>query len=319
MPAVEHLSNYQARDFEVVDYDTYELSDTGLTFRGPEPSLEYGEYASCLGAAQTFGCLCEQSFPDLLSMDSGIRFLNLGYGGAGPAFFSRQQKLLHIVNRGSFAILQVMSARSVDTSQFHSGGLEWLTRRSDGRKMGARTAWDSVLECRYAWNRLPVGKAVARPVCRFIGRQRVKRLVHEARDQWVADYESLLRKLNVPVILLWFSQRKPQYEPDYSSIDTIFGAFPQLVDRPMIEHIRSLCDDYVDATTDRGMPQQLISRFTGQPVSVDPANDRPDLASGIWTENRYYPSPEMHLDAAAMLAESVARLSASSRVTASTR
>ena len=35
---------------------------------------------------------------------------------------------------------------------------------------------------------------------------------------------------------------------------------------------------FVECVSDRGSPQPLFSRFTGPPVTVDPADDRPDLA-----------------------------------------
>src|SRR5690606_20333234 len=86
----EHLSGYQARDYDIVDYRMYELPGTRLWFRGPMPDLEAGRYFTCIGAAQTFGCFCSQPFPDLLAQKLGLPSLNLGYGGAGPEFFARQ-------------------------------------------------------------------------------------------------------------------------------------------------------------------------------------------------------------------------------------
>jgi hypothetical protein len=58
---------------------------------------------------------------------------------------------------------------------------------------------------------------------------------------------------------------------------------------------------YAECVSLRGSPQPLVSRFTGRPVTVNPADDRLDLAVKPWAENRYYPSPEMHEDAARTL------------------
>ena len=57
-----HLSGYQNRDREIVDYQMYELSGTGLQFRGPEHRIGH-KYIAFVGAAQTFGCFCEHPFP----------------------------------------------------------------------------------------------------------------------------------------------------------------------------------------------------------------------------------------------------------------
>ena len=57
---------------------------------------------------------------------------------------------------------------------------------------------------------------------------------------------------------------------------------------------------YVECVSSRGSPQPLIDRFTGRPTTIDTSDDRPDFTD-VWTHNAYYPSPEMHQDAAARL------------------
>jgi len=54
-------------------------------------------------------------------------------------------------------------------------------------------------------------------------------------------------------------------------------------------------DAVAEAVTSRGSPQPLVSRFTGAPHVIDRGFRFP-------TSNAYYPSPEMHQDAAAVLA-----------------
>ena len=79
----------------------------------------------------------------------------------------------------------------------------------------------------------------------------------------------------------------------------MFGEYPHLVNRAMVEQIKPLADDYVHCVSARGFPQRLVSRFTGEAASV---KHRTDLG-GTWEGfDLYYPSPEMHLDAAETLA-----------------
>ena len=67
-----HLSGYQARDREVVDYRMIELPGAGLMFRGPLPvTLEAGYFAA-IGSAQTLGCFCEAPYPALLARSIGL-------------------------------------------------------------------------------------------------------------------------------------------------------------------------------------------------------------------------------------------------------
>jgi hypothetical protein len=96
-------------------------------------------------------------------------------------------------------------------------------------------------------------------------------------------------------LLLWLSAREPGYTEKYNSVEGLFGDFPHLVDEEMVETVASHCDAYAECVSVRGRPQQLTSRFTGKPTRVVVPGGRP------LTENSYYPSPEMHEDAAALL------------------
>ena len=64
----------------------------------------------------------------------------------------------------------------------------------------------------------------------------------------------------------------------------------------MLAEVRPHAQAYVECVTTRGSPQQLRSRFTGVAIT------------GPEAENHYYPSPEMHEDAARALQEICPRL-----------
>ncbi len=299
----EHLPGYQKRDQEIVDYQMYSLGKTGLWFRGPKiGSLKPGEYFVCIGAAQTFGCFCEQPFPTLLQEKLNLPGLNLGYGGAGPYFFLKHPELLEYINRAKFVIVQVMSGRSESNSLFDSGGLEFLTRRSDGIRLGADDAYREVLEGNAVWRKASIGQKYARRIAKIFGAMTAKRLVDETRSNWINNYRSLLGQIAVPKILFWFSKRVPDYKEKYHNLSALFNEFPQLVTLRMVEEIGDFSDEYVECVSKRGSPQPLFSRFTGEATTVDPTCDRQDLGGKIWTHNAYYPSPEMQLDAAKVLA-----------------
>ena len=302
-PKDEHLPGYQARDNAIVDYQLYPLAKTGLWFRGPEPGdLKKGQYAVCIGAAQTFGCLCQQPFPQLLQAQLGMPTLNLGYGGAGPFFFLKHPALLDYINQAAFVVVQVMSGRSESNALFSSGGLELLTRRSDGAKLGADAAYRALLE-ESLWRKIPIAKRHFRQADSIFGARKAKRVVAETRNNWVDHYQILLDQISVPKVLLWFSKRSPDYQEEYDKVHKLFGDFPQLVNRAMVNEVSPLCDDYVECVSQRGVPQPLMSRFTGEPTTIDPSRDRKDLGGKLWTHNTYYPSPEMHQDAFQLLAE----------------
>lgn len=299
-----HLSGYQARDHEIVDYRMYELGETGLAFRGPAPGrLTPGGYFAAIGAAQTFGCFCPAPFPNLLARELGLPGLNLGYGGAGPEFFLRQDSLLPWLNNARFVIVQIMSGRSQSNGYYQCDGLEYVTLNATGERMGAAEAWDRLIRGRA----LPGGR-YGRRVARLLALPRVRGHVAAARAAWGASMLALLARIEVPVVLLWFSRRSPEYREGYGSSRRLFGEFPHLINETMLAPLRRHASAYVECVSDRGSPQPLISRFTGQPVTVNTANDRPDLASKPWAVNHYYPSPEMHADAAAALRARCRRL-----------
>jgi hypothetical protein len=109
-------------------------------------------------------------------------------------------------------------------------------------------------------------------------------------------YKQLLSCIKVPKILLWLASRPPRYAQGWDSLAKLFGEFPQLVNAEMVAEVRSYCEHYVECVTKRGIPQPLIDRFTGAPTTVsDPWSSTP------WVKNWYYPSPEMHEDAASAL------------------
>jgi hypothetical protein len=276
-------AEYQEPDWRVVDYEAFCLDseiidisrDCPLRIRGPRPvSLEKGEYFVCLGAAQTFGRFCLRPFPTILQERLSLPVLNISHGGAGPSFFSRGgERLFEYLNNARFVVLQVMSGRSESNSLFESRGVGHYTRRSDGTEMGCDEAFADLL--------------------RTAPRAVVARIVDETRQNWLANYRTILAKIAVPTILFWFSSRKAKYRQTYDSIQGLFGEFPQLVNEATLRSLSSDCEYAVSCVSRRGLPQRLTDRHTGETVTVwDPWTATP------WESNRYYPSPQMHVDAA---------------------
>ena len=263
---------YQAPDREVADYQIYELDanvldrqdETPLRLRGPRPEdIETGRYFACIGAAQTFGRFCRDPYPDLLGRMLKMPVLNLGRGGAGFSFFSKNNEtLLRYINRSCLAVIQVMAARSEGNSLFRSKGLGYYYREWDGEGIGCDAAFRELL-------------AKKDPVF-------LRKIVSETRENWVRSCRELLRHITVPKILFWFSTRKPDYRADYEGdLDTLFGEFPQLVNREMIQRVRDEADACVACVSGRGLPQTLRSRLTGRRVTVTDPWGGPGSGTGI--------------------------------------
>ena len=276
-------AEYQEPDWRIVDYETFRLDpeildssrDCPLRIRGPEPPrLEYGEYFVCLGAAQTFGRFCPRPFPTILQERLSLPVLNISHGGAGPSFFSNgSERLFAYLNHARFIVLQVMSGRSESNSLFESRGVGHYTRRSDGAQIGCDEAFEHLL--------------------RTAPRSVVTRVVEETRRNWLESYQAILEKVTAPTVLFWFSTRRPKYRQRYDSVGGLFGEFPQLANEAMVKYLRAECEYFAACVSKRGLPQELVDRQTGEPVTTwDPWTSAP------WDCNWYYPSPEMHADAA---------------------
>ena len=75
-----YIGGYQQIDPHI-DYRVFEvkLGKGSKWFRGPEPKTN--NFISCIGAAQTWGRLCEKSYPQLFTELSGIDAFNISLGG----------------------------------------------------------------------------------------------------------------------------------------------------------------------------------------------------------------------------------------------
>lgn len=273
---------YAQPDVEIVDYQIYCLDKkiinpaTGkpLLLRGTQiQNLEPNNYFVCIGAAQTFGRFCQKPFPTLLEEKLGLPVLNLGSGGATSSFFLKDNEtLLTYINNAKFAIIEVMSARRESNSLFINHGTETFTKVSDGTKIQCGAAYQELLD------RQDI--------------KTVKKIVTETRNNFIDNYKKLLNGITVPKILFWFSSRPPRYQEKYQKVSQLFGQFPHLVNQQTIRQVRKYSDRYVECVSVRGKPHILKSRFTGQPTEVR------DSWVEVRKQDSYYPSPEMHVDAA---------------------
>jgi hypothetical protein len=87
---------------------------------------------------------------------------------------------------------------------------------------------------------------------------------------------------------------------DAEDAQALLEPFPQLVEAASIDAIAAGCDAYAECTSTRNHGHLLRSRFTGDPVEVDNSVLDPRMTVR-WKRNWYYPSPEMHEDAASSL------------------
>ncbi len=270
---------YHSTDSHLVDYEMYRLPgvERGF-FRGPP--VRNAQYLACVGAAQTFGRFVATPFPRLLSQALGIDVLNLGRGGSGPTYPLSQPALLEHINRARLVVVQVLSGRSQSNSAF---------QLADHGVVGVNTVTGAQMDADgfYSW---------------LLGQDRdyARGILMETRERYVTAMSELLTAIEPPKILLWISTRRPDYEERWElPLARFYGAFPQFVNRAMVEQLRGRAHAYVECVSSRGSPQRIVDR-QGNPSSFRvPLSGQEGFVEK--TMNAYYPSPEMHEDAARLL------------------
>ena len=118
----------------------------------------------------------------------------------------------------------------------------------------------------------------------------------EVRSAYVADMRALAHMVGDKAVLLYFSQRKPDYIADPSLYEAWSGGYPHFVDRRMVDMVANGFKGYVEHVSGTGLPNELVDRETAEPIKLFPGAAYP-------TANVYYPSPEMHAEVALRLVD----------------
>lgn len=267
--------DYEKRDGHLIDYQLWQLDN--YSCRGPTPDLTV-PYLAFVGAAQTFGCFCPEPFPTLVGKRMGIQVLNLGLAGAGPQLHQEPALLKHI-NNSMIAVVQIFSGRSVSNSEYTIiGGGNLGVRHLDSRRMVPLKFWTEFLQ--------------NHP-------ERIAELVAETRRNYIQEMIKLLEAIEVPIVLLWLSVRPPEYTEDPSTIQGLWGEFPQLINREVVEKLKPHADAYLEYHSRLGLPQSLAAPIQERFLTVHYPEHKD--AGRVETHNHYYPSPEMHAEVAKLL------------------
>lgn len=289
--------DYTARDHEVVDYANYSLDDMPrILFRGPrfDPrAAAPGSFFTAFGSAHTLGTFSPVTYVDLLARDIDLAGWNVGVGGAAASFYNTHSAIIDHANRGKFAIVQFMSARMESNDRIATSPAAGLVL---DRKQG------DVIAPEVVWARIEKEEP-----------EKLAAYVAQSRASWAAEHRKLLAALKVPVILFWFSARDihegGRNTTQVGSLATT--SFPQFVNADDVAKVKRANMPLVQCASSRGADYPLLSRFTGQPVRVNHRN----LGSGRAPDrdmfddrNSYYPSPEMHEDAAKSLQAAARRM-----------
>jgi hypothetical protein len=264
------IMTYEKRDADIINYNCYQFN--GWRIRGPEVDTAKS-YIVCTGAAHTFGVFCDKPFPALLADRLGIQVLNLGRGGAEPSDYLGKN-FLEAINNSRLAVIQLLSGRCGSNSRYTTVRTQLGIRHDDYEVVPPVVFW------RYAEEKYR--------------KKLINKLLDETRRDYIYKMLSLIQSVKVPKILFYFSTSKPEKLPNRIHE----SPFPQLLRRWMIEEMAGFCDEYVECISNKGLPMKLFDK-NGNPAALK----RPEWESHLppIIQNNYYPSPQMHEDAAKAL------------------
>lgn len=291
---------YQKPDQAFIDYDGYRWGRLNQIYRGPQPDLTQ-PYVACLGGAQTFGRYVARPYPSLLGEALDMTVANFGAASAGPGFFLRDSRVIEAASAAEVCVIQVMSARSLSNRLFkvqigRNAQIEAVSKALES--LFPHVDFETFT---YAHNML--NQIADEDPEKFL------EVETEMKAAWVARTRVLLEAIDTKRVLFWFSEREPEGGGSRNSNHPALK-YPQFVDQEMLDAITPLVDRVVRCVSSAGIPQSLLK--DGKTVLQTP------FGMPV-SENRYYPSPEMHAEAAAALAGPVRALMDSSTPPAASR
>ncbi len=208
-----------------LNYFPCRYNGSKLMFRGPARSLE-DDYAAFLGGTETYGKFIAHPFPQLIEVKTGLKCVNFGWPNAGVDAFLYDRNLVKTATRARVKVVQLPCAQNLSNRYYTVH-----PRRNDRFLQASgqlRALYDEVDFTDFHFTRHLLGHLAETSPERFA------RIRKELQKTWVARMKMLIRRITGPVILLWFSARKPDEADD--SLD--LSADPGFVTRDMIAALR---------------------------------------------------------------------------------
>lgn len=230
----------------------------------------------CLGSAAVFGRFADDPFPQLIARDTKLKVANLGYGGARPEVYLSDPVLMDLIERAKLVVVELMSGRGYENDML-------VQVNPVHNAVTIKAEYQDVLKLAERNKHLFVDRPWDRAFVDLLPED-VAHLVAQSAGQLEKDLAELLARSR-KAIVFHFAQ-----EPLPERIDAKTYRFPHLVTRDLAERVAQ-GRPFVSVVSKTGVPSKITNRSTGAPEPL----------MGGWpdpTVNAYYPSPEMHREAA---------------------
>ena len=194
---------------------------------------------------------------------------------------------LEAASNAEVCIIQVMSARSLSNRMFQ-------VRPKKNAQLAAVSKALSDLFLHVDFETFSYAHNILNQIAEEDGEKFIE-VEKELKTAWVARTRLMLESIQTKKILFWFSERAPNEEPRTADKKTKLK-YPHYVDQAMLDAVTPFVDKVVYCISNEGLPQSLL--IDGEAVLQTP------FGMPV-RENRYYPSPEMHQQAAEVLGRPV--------------
>ncbi len=218
-----------------LNYNLCRYHGSKLMFRGPRRQL-YGDYAAFLGASETYGKFIAHPFPELVEVETGMKCVNFGWPNAGVDAFLNDPGVIQAAKGACVTVLQMPCAQNMSNRYYtvHPRRNDRFLQASDL----LRDLYDEVDFTEFHFTRHMLGHLAEASSERFTI------IREELQTLWVSRMKMLFERINGPVILLWFSSRKP----DEADCSLNVSDDPVFVTRDMIEAVRPMVTSIAEVT-----------------------------------------------------------------------
>lgn len=272
------LRMYQG-DRDVVDYPYEEIGARFAVRRANAKPVPAVPDICIVGAAGCFGRFAKEPFADIVARRTGFAVANLGFGGARPEAYLSDPVLMERIEQAGTVIVELMSGRGYENDMLRSTSpiLNSVEVKPAYRPLLPNLDFDQHIFVDWVWER----------AFKHLPPEDVEGLIAQSSAQLERDLKALLDA--APNAILFHFAQTPL--PETVTRETY--AFPHLVTQAMAERLST---DYelCSVVSTAGVPSPLINRHTGAPEPL--MKGWPDP-----TVNAYYPTPEMHREAAEAL------------------
>lgn len=258
--------SFELRGHMPLDYDPVVYPGSVLRFRGPLAPMT-APYILCLGGSETFGRFIHAPYSAQLDAALPCGVVNMGVMNAGLDVLMHDAAIQTGLKGAKAVVLQITGAQNL------SNRLYGVHPRRNDRFIKTtamlRMVYRDVDFTEFHFTRHMLSHLQGRSAERFA--------IVEAELQaaWLARMRAFLRKITVPVHLLWLARRRPQ---DIAP-QGMLGADPLFVTPQMLGEVADLCASLTLVHPDgpEAAPSTRGMFFTAEEENAARALPGPDL------------------------------------------